>query len=156
MRQYLASLLIAGLSLLTAACEPRPSLYADNQAAETHDVKVLAGDRLVIDGQPLTLADAETPHPAGQSGCRAEALAGAQAADTVRSLVASARHLEVRATDRGGELRLVNLDGLDLGQALIAQNLAVSRQSAAMDWCFRTRPVGQTLARSNLGDASAQ
>jgi hypothetical protein len=138
MRRYLAPLLIAGLALLTAACETRPSLYADNQPAETHDVKVLAGDRLVIDGQPLTLADAETPQLAGQAGCRAEALAGVQTADTVRSMLASAQHVEVRRTNRGGDLRLVNLDGLDLGQALIAQNLAVARQPAAMDWCFRT------------------
>jgi hypothetical protein len=138
MPRYLAPFLIAGLALLTAACEPRPTLYADNQPAETHDVKVLAGDRLVIDGQTLTLADAETPQPAGRAGCRAEALAGVEAADTVRSMLASARHLEVRKTDGGGDLRLVNLDGLDLGQALISQNVAVARQPSAMDWCFRT------------------
>ena len=131
-------------ALLAAACAPRPSLYADSPAAEVHQIKVMAADRMVIDGQPLTLADAEAPRPGGEAACRAEAIAAAQASQTARSLLLGARHLEVQ---RGGsgELRLVNVDGLDLGQTLIAQGLAVARGSAPMDWCHPLQP-GQRYA----------
>ena len=50
------------------------------------------------------------------------------------------RHLAEREVQRAGErgdLRLVNLDGLDLGQMLITQGLAVDRRPVPMDWCLR-------------------
>lgn len=132
--------------LLLAACAPKASLYADNGAAESHDVRVIAGDRFVIDGRQIILADAETPRPVPQAGCRAEAMAAVRAADAVRSALASARHLEMHVTGEGSGLGLVNVDGLDLGQELIEQGLAVSRQAVTMDWCYRLQPLGEQMA----------
>jgi endonuclease YncB( thermonuclease family) len=133
-----------------AACAPNASIYADNQPAESHEVRVLAGDQLVIDGQSVTLADAEAPRPAPDAACRAEAIAARQAADAVRSALASAHHVEVQSGPPGS-LRLVNLDGLDLGQMLITQGLAVDRRTVPMDWCLRAA----NGARLALADSEA-
>jgi endonuclease YncB( thermonuclease family) len=141
MRNTVLTGLFLSLMLGLAACAGRPSIYVDNQAAETHEVKVLAGDRVVIDGQAVTLADAEAPHPAPRAACQAEAVAARQAAEAVRSALANARHVEVLPANRAGDLRLVNLDGLDLGQTLIGQGLAVDRGDAPMDWCLRIARV---------------
>jgi hypothetical protein len=125
-----------------AACEPHPTLYGDAAAAELHEIKVEAGDRFEIDRRPVRLADAVTPQPAPDARCRAEAMIAAHAAEVVRSALTGARHLEVQATPGREGLGLVNIDGLDLGQTLIHQNLAVARGAAAMDWCSPTRTSG--------------
>jgi hypothetical protein len=123
-------------TLGAAACVPRASIYAEN-SGELHDVRVLAADRLVIDGQSLTLADAQAPRPAPDAACRAEAVAARQAVEAARSALAAARHVDVRRTEAAGDLRLVNVDGFDLGQTLISQGLAVDRTDAPVDWCLR-------------------
>lgn len=130
---------LLGAALAVSACAPNASIYADNQPAESHEVKVLAGDRLVIDGQSLTLADAQAPRPAPDAACPAEAVAARQALDAARSALAGARHVDVQRTDAPGDLRLVNLDGLDLGQTLVSQGLAVDRSEGPMDWCERAQ-----------------
>jgi hypothetical protein len=99
----------------------------------------MRADRVSIDHRTITLADAETPQPRPHATCRAEDMIAAQAADVVRTTLSSARHIEVRPTGGAGDLGLVNVDGLDLGQTLIRQGLAVSRGPVAMDWCFRSR-----------------
>jgi hypothetical protein len=122
-------------ALLAYACSPKPQLYGERAvSAELHDVTVDAGDRLKIDGRQVLLADAQTPQPAPQAACRAESMIAERAAETVRSHLVSARHLEVYSAGPGS-LALVNLDGLDLGQTLISEGLAVSRAQAPMDWC---------------------
>lgn len=147
--------ILTGLGLAAvlglAACAPNASIYADNQPAESHDVKVLAGDHVVIDGQSVTLADAEAPRPAPDAACRAEAIAARDAAAAVRSALASAHHVEVQRAGGTGDLRLINLDGLDLGQMLITQGLAVDRRAVPMDWCVRAA----NGARLALADSEA-
>lgn len=136
MRATLVSLALGALALSAAGCAPQPSIYADNQPAEAHDIRVYTADHLVIDGQELTLADAEAPKPGGKADCAAEGAAGVQASAAVRSILAGARHIEVHGADERGR-KLVNVDGLDLGQSLIAQKLAVARRDEGMDWCAR-------------------
>lgn len=134
MRLILPLLAMIG-AVFAYACSPQPSLYAETAAsAELHDVAVDAGDHLKIDGRRVVLADAQTPQPAPQAACRAESMIAQRAAATVRSHLASARHLEVYAAGPEPQA-LVNLDGLDLGQTLINEGLAVPRAQAAMDWC---------------------
>jgi len=128
---------IAAASLALLACTPHPSIYADNQPAETHEVRVISADHLVIDSQDLTLADAVAPKAGDQAACEAERLAGVEAAAKVRSMLLSARHLEVQSTTGEAHRRLVNVDGLDLGQALIGQGVAVAPRAEPMDWCLR-------------------
>lgn len=134
MRLRSPSLLIAACALLTTACTPHASIYADRPAAELHQIEVFAGDHLEIDHQEITLADAETPQPQPHAACRAEEISAAHAADVVRSKLTGAQHLEVHPGP--GDRQLVNIDGLDLGQALIREGLAVSRGDVAMKWCF--------------------
>lgn len=135
MRSPFLPLLASGLAVALAACTPHPSIYADNAPVEAHDIRVFSADHLMIDGQDLTLADAEAPKPRG--ACEAEAAAGAEAAQAARAMLAAARHIDIRATDDDSGRRLVNVDGLDLGQSLIGQGLAVTRRPVAMDWCLR-------------------
>jgi hypothetical protein len=140
MRLHFPPLLIAGCALLASACTPHSSLYADRPPAELHQIEVFAGDHLVIDHQDITLADAETPQPHPRAACRAEEISAAHAADVVRSKLTGAQHLEVHPGP--GEGQLVNVDGLDLGQSLIKEGLAVSRGSVAMRWCFQAGANG--------------
>jgi hypothetical protein len=136
MRQPLAPLLAALAALSAGACSSQSTLYQDAAAsAELHEISVYAADRLEIDHRKIILADAETPQPAPRASCRAEEMIAAQAAEVVRSTLTAAHHIEVQPAGDGAAL--VNVDGLDLGQTLIRQNLAVARRRAAMDWCFR-------------------
>jgi hypothetical protein len=126
--------------MAAAGCVPHPSIYADNQPSEMHDIRVLTGDHLVIDGRDLVLADAQAPKPGGEAVCRAEAVAGGQAVQAARTLLAGARHLEIHPASEGRAL--VNADGLDLGLALIDQGVAVPRGPESMDWCLRLASAG--------------
>jgi hypothetical protein len=128
--------LLAGM-VLVCGCTPRASLYADDAPVELHNVKVFAGDRLEIDHQAITLANAETPQPAPRAGCRAETVAAAHVSEVVRALLTGARHIEIRAPSTGGDLKRVSVDGADLGQTLIDQDLAVARLQKPMAWCGR-------------------
>jgi len=140
MRLLFTPLLIAGCALWTSACAPKASLFADRPPSELHQIKVFAGDHLEIDHQDITLADAETPQPQPRAACRAEEISAAHAADVVRSKLTGAQHLEVHPGSGDGQL--VNVDGLDLGQSLIREGLAVSRGSVAMKWCFQAGTSG--------------
>ena len=134
MRKHL-SLLAALAGLLAGACAPRPSLYGDvDRRMELHDVRVEAGDHLTIDGRKVLLADAETPQPGARSACRAETIAAQDVAELVRSQLRAAQHIEVHSAG-AGELALVNLDGLDLGQTLIGEGVAIARGASGADWC---------------------
>lgn len=139
-----------GLALGLSACAPNTPAYADNQAPEVHQVKVLSGDRLVIDGESLTLADAQAPQPAPEAACPAEAAAAARAIGAARSALAGARHIEVQRTGAGNGLRLLNVDGLDVGQVLISQGVAVDRSQGPMDWCARAENQAR-LGLAKLG-----
>jgi endonuclease YncB( thermonuclease family) len=141
-RRLAAALSLAGCAVGAGACQPRPSIYGDAASAELHEIKVEAGDRFEIDHQRVRLADAETPQPAAGAGCRAEAMIGAHVIEVVRSTLTGARHLEVHPA-RGGHFGLVNVDGLDLGQMLIREGLAVARGPTAMDWCLPRSTGGQ-------------
>jgi hypothetical protein len=155
MRKTIAPLAAAALALLAAGCAPR-SIYAENARPEVHELKVLSGDRMVIDGRTLTLANAETPRLGPQARCRAEDMAARQAAEASRTALAGARHLQVLPSAEGEDLRLVNLDGLDLGQSLIAQGLAVTRSPDAMDWCAGGWSAGAQVAAAPQGPHSFQ
>jgi endonuclease YncB( thermonuclease family) len=144
MRAPLLALSLGALAL--AACTPHPSIYADARGVEAHDIRVFAADHMMIDGQDLTLADAEAPQPGVKGACAAEGAAGDAAIAATRALLAGARHLEVHGADDGTGRRLVNVDGLDLGQALIAQGVAVTRRDVAMDWCLRAATEPQRFA----------
>ena len=143
MRRDPALLSIVACALLASACAPRPSLFADRTpVGEVHEVKVHSGDRLEIDQQTIVLSDAETPQPAPHAACRAESMIAARVTDVVRTALAGAQHIEVHSAGEPGDLKLVTVDGLDLGLTLIEQGLAVPRQPTKMDWCLNTAASG--------------
>jgi hypothetical protein len=97
-------------------------------------VTVLAGDRLVVDGEEVVLADAETPQPGPRAHCRAEIIAGAASSAAAETLIREARYIETEP-ETPKPFALVHLDGLDLGLTLTSQGLAVPRKAIAMKWC---------------------
>lgn len=124
-------LIAAGLAL--TACAPTP---VPGTAGPAHRPAsfVRSGDHMVVNGQTVVLADAETPQAAGMAKCRAEARAAERSAERVRVLLADARDIAVQRVAQG-DSALVHLDGLDLGLTLISEGLAVRRGAAPMDWC---------------------
>jgi endonuclease YncB( thermonuclease family) len=105
-------------------------------------VRVLSADALVIDGKHVRLANAYAPQGVPDARCWAEASAAKQANAWVRAKMREARAITVEPT--GGfdefhrELSRVDLDGVDLGQAMFEAGLA-SRRSTGRDsrfpWC---------------------
>jgi hypothetical protein len=140
-----AALSIAFL-LGLAACVPGSA--PDAGAAPAHPVALVqSGDHMVIDGQTVVLADAETPQVGDMATCRAEAVAADQTATRVRALLADAQRIDVARVAKGHR-SLVHLDGLDLGLTLISEGLAVRRGPVPMNWCVTTRPWGKIAAQS--------
>jgi hypothetical protein len=128
-----------------SACAPSPAPDTRALAAQP-SAQVQSGDHMVIGGQTIVLADAETPQAGDFAGCRAEAVAADQTATRVRALLANAHQIDVHRVAKGQQA-LVHLDGLDLGLTLISDRLAVPRGPLPMNWCASTRLWGQTAAQ---------
>lgn len=133
------------LVLGLAACAPTPAPDTGALAARPAAL-VQSGDHMVIGGQTVVLADAETPQSGDLASCRAEAVAADQTAAKVRALLADAHRIDVDRVAKGHRA-LVHLDGLDLGLTLISERLAVPRGPVPMNWCVSTRQWSQ-LPRS--------
>ena len=138
-----AAFLLSVLVTLSA-CAPSPAPDAAVLAARP-PAQVQSGDHMVIDGQAIVLADAETPQVGDVAGCRAEAVAAERTAARVRALLSGARQIDVQPAAEGRRT-LVHVDGLDLGLTLIAEGLAVPRGPAPMNWCASTRPWNEAAA----------
>ncbi|HEX2816656.1 MAG TPA: hypothetical protein VHN39_09680 [Phenylobacterium sp.] len=135
-----------------AACAPAPAPDAGVPASRPAAL-VQSGDHMVIGGQTVVLADAETPQAGDLANCRAEALAAEHTAAKVRALLADARQVNVDRVAKGHRA-LVHVDGLDLGLTLISEHLAVRRGLAPMNWCASTRQWGDTTPhRAAVGPA---
>jgi endonuclease YncB( thermonuclease family) len=126
------------MMLALAACAPRAPLYAEAPPAPVDVVEVVNADALVVNGQHVRLSDAGAPQPVPEARCWAEALAAGQARGATQRLTATAHHVSVTLTGGRDEydraLGRVALDGLDLGETLIAQGMAMPSQPA-FDWC---------------------
>jgi len=100
---------------------------------------VVDGDTFRMGGAKIRIADIDTPetHPAR---CAREAELGAAATRRLHALLNSGRvALEIagRDTDRyGRQLRLVSVDGLGVGETLVAEGLARRYAGGAREgWC---------------------
>jgi hypothetical protein len=122
--------MMAALLAEASACAP----HEYPAAAVKANVIVLAGDHLIVDGQDIVLADAETPQPQPRAHCRAEIIAAAGSKATAEALARDARYVETEP-ETPRPFGLVHLDGLDLGLTLTSQGLAVPRRPVAMHWC---------------------
>ena len=96
---------------------------------------------LICDGQSRTarLVGFDTPETK-EPGCEAEAALGQRATARLRELVrAGPAVLDSEGVDKYGRvLATLTVDGRDVGDVLIAENLAVRyRGGARIDWCER-------------------
>ena len=130
---------IIAAAIALAGCSRSSKLFADTPAEPPVSAVVLQADTLVVDGRPVRLSNAAAPELAPRARCWAEALAARQARDTVQGIVAGAT--DVDATPTGGvdennrALSRVTVDGVDLGQTLLGDGLAVAPSAERFDWC---------------------
>ena len=99
---------------------------------------VIDGDTFRLGGQPIRIADIDTPETRDY-GCDAEKALGVRATARMRQLL-NAGPFELapyaRDEDRyGRKLRIVTRNGQSLGQVLVAEGLARSRDGARHGWC---------------------
>ena len=131
-----AVLVVVGL----AGCERPPEKKASERPiAPLHHVLAVDGDALVIDGRHVRLANAATPQRMPRARCWAEAIAGREARRKVTELATRAEEVQIQTTggkdEYGREYARVSLDGLDLGQALLDDAVAVAPGPRPFDWC---------------------
>jgi micrococcal nuclease len=99
---------------------------------------VVDGDTFWIDGQKVRIADIDTPetHP---PRCAEEARLGEAATERLRVLLNAGPVTlvtEGRDTDRYGRmLRVVERDGVSLGQVLVSEGLARPWEGRRRPWC---------------------
>lgn len=135
--------LLIGLSVavLAACSKPEPQAAGQRPQGPLRHVQVLQGDAIVIDGRHLRLANAVTPARMPQARCWAEALAGREARRRTGELTANAGDVLIDPTgakdEYAREIARVSIDGVDLGEALIAEGMAVRPRAPAFDWCGR-------------------
>ena len=94
----------------------------------------------VIDGDTTyRLVNIDTPETGSRASCVAERDLGDAATDAVRELIAQAGRIELRPTGRldryGRTIAFVLIDGQDLGETLIAQELARPWRGRRLPWC---------------------
>jgi endonuclease YncB( thermonuclease family) len=150
---------VVGLLGLSACSQPSPSsLFTQTAAtpdvaATPHQIVVLRGNVLVIDGRHLRLVDAAVPQAAPDAHCVAEAVASRQAQLRLEALARHVRTVVITPTggldDHDRTLARVTLDGVDPAQTLIYEGLAVAPQPGGFDWCSSadtTHPAAQRIA----------
>jgi endonuclease YncB( thermonuclease family) len=138
------SLLVLALATALAACHkaPDPPSSLAEPPGLGDRVRILSADAMVIDGRHVRLANAYAPQGVPDARCWAEATAALQANAWVRDKVKDARTVVVGPGTGFDEfhrdLATVELDGVDLGQALYERGLAGRRTDAPngrFSWC---------------------
>jgi micrococcal nuclease len=90
-------------------------------------------------GERIRVANIDTPETAGRAQCGAERLRGEQAKLRVREILRSGASVEIewhgRVDTYGRTIATVLVDGRDLGEELIAENLARPWRGRREPWC---------------------
>lgn len=132
---------LAAALLGAAACAPKPhAAEPQNRAIEPlHHIQVVEADAMAIDGRHVRLANASAPERLPRSRCWAEALAAREARAKVVQMATDARDIDITPTggtdEYGRAFARVSFDGLDVGQNLLDNGLAVRPGSKPFDWC---------------------
>lgn len=104
-------------------------------------IRVIDGDTLEDMGAHITyrLVNIDTPETGDRASCPAERQQGQAATDKVRDLIASAQNFEARPTGRtdsyGRTIAYVLVDGVDLGETLMEEELARPWRGRRYTWC---------------------
>lgn len=105
------------------------------------DLRIIDGDTMqdTRSGVRYRLVDVDTPETGRRARCMAERRLGEQAKEMVRTLVAGARNLEIKPEGRldryGRTLAYIEVDGRNLGSALVDYKLARPWGGRRMPWC---------------------
>lgn len=100
---------------------------------------VIDGDTFRYRGEKIRIADIDAPETGGAK-CRAEAQLGARATDRLAALLSSGAFdltaYDSRDRDQFGRLlRVVERDGVSIGQILVAEGLARRWEGRRRPWC---------------------
>lgn len=146
-RQALASFGIAGAVLLLALANSANAPATERRADAVPGLTVIDGDTLErrATGERIRLVNADTPESGDRTNCQAERRLSARATTRVRDLLDQARRVDVREVGRndtyGRTLAHVTVDGLDLGETLVAEGLAHPWRGRREPWCGASRTL---------------
>lgn len=118
-----------------------PASTAGAITAPRPDVRIIDGDTVEdrTSGVRYRLVNIDTPESGKRAKCSAERRHAELATTAVRTMIASANKLEILTTGRtdryGRTLARIELDGLDLGAALVDRALARPWRGRREPWC---------------------
>jgi micrococcal nuclease len=122
---------------LISARAPR----AQHVGAAPDRMRVIDGDTLEDMSSDITyrVVNIDTAETGSRARCTAERDLGNRAKEAVRTLVSSARRIELNATGRidryGRTIAFIVIDGRDMGETLIAEGLARPWRGRREPWC---------------------
>lgn len=133
MRRGAIRCLAAAAVLLIAGCDARAGIAG---------LRVIDGDTFDLVGERIRIENIDAPERGERARCGQERAWADEATAGLRSRVQAARAIRLhrKGYDRYGRtLALVDLDGRDVGAALIADGLAVEWGHGRPNWCGMTR-----------------
>jgi len=101
-------------------------------------VRVIDGDTFDLGEERIRIENIDTPETGERAACPYERALAERATVRARELFNAAARIDVISSgeDRYGRtLATVALDGADVGETLIAENLAVAWRGRQHDWC---------------------
>lgn len=126
---------VAFMPLMSASGEQRSS------GPPAGYIRVIDGDTLEDLTAEITyrLVNIDTPETGSRASCPAERAQGEAATQAVRDLIANAQSFEARPTGRndqyGRNIAYVLVDGRDLGETLMEEELARPWRGRRYPWC---------------------
>ncbi|WEX85799.1 thermonuclease family protein [Sinorhizobium garamanticum] len=118
------------------------STLAFGAPIENEQVIIIDGDTVAIGSERIRLLDIDAPETK-EPRCEAEMVRGLEAKERLRSLLRSARAIDLDRSggrDRYGRtLGRLMVDGRDVGAVLVAEGLAVQWQRGHDAWEARAR-----------------
>lgn len=129
-----AAIVTAGLALPIAPPQHAP-------ANGTRIVRVIDGDTVVIaGGERVRILNIDTAEMPPRSRCAAEARLALAARARLSQLVQSSDEVVLSSAGRdrdqyGRQLRLIRLDGVDVGEQLVREGLAKRWRGRRAQWC---------------------
>ena len=101
-------------------------------------VEVIDGDTLRVDGQSVRITNLDTPERGGRAECDAERMLAAVATKRAEELIAKGEVLIYPTGKRDRYERVlarVTVNGVDWGQLMVSENVAVFWAGKTHDWC---------------------
>jgi micrococcal nuclease len=134
---FLFALGAGGMTLML----PLMSASGESRGPPHSYIRVIDGDTLEDRQADITyrLVNIDTPEAGSRASCIAEREQGEAATQAVRDLIESAQSFEARPTGRtdyyGRTIAYINVDGRDLGETLMEEQLARPWRGRRYPWC---------------------